>query len=587
MHSTSADSSRVNHIRPRDASAPPEARVVALIVPLVLALLFLGALSYGPHFRLPFLADDYVFLDRVIHSNFAGLWSRTNTDFGWYRPWSRELHFWCIERIAGLEPAAFRVVGLLLWTASLLLYAALLARVVPRRAAIFATLGASAQALWGTPIVWISGSQDLWMLLFSMLALLAVVSGRNRLALLPAALALLSKETAGVLPILAFGAEVFVRRTPAREALRRTAPLILLVVAWVVLHPTLLDRLFGPEYSGRVEVATRPRWPVVLTKSILSLASLERLPAPEGLDLARARAIGASALVIALVAALAARDRTPAPGEARAASFGILWTLAGEPPAFLPSIGWHAYYACLGTLGALLLLGLGLARLPRAAPIALALAVFLRGANAATPASDWGSVWYHERAGRILADIRKELLYRHPVLPPYSRVYFGHVPNNIGLVAGQSPALRVWYRDSTLRAGFYSYYRARDPRAPMGRDYFFVFDSVRVLTEVVAGPEDIPEARALNPNWGRDHENLAALLIGAGEARPAAVEYEKLSEAYPTRPDFALYAAAAFVACGDSARARPLRSAAAHAYGDSAAAALIGDLLASLPRAAP
>jgi hypothetical protein len=51
-------------------------------------------------------------------------------------------------------------------------------------------------------------------------------------------------------------------------------------------------------------------------------------------------------------------------------------------------------------------------------------------------------------------------------------VYFGSIPNNIGLIAGQSPALRVWYSDATLEAGFYSSYQPRGEGEPSGLDLF-------------------------------------------------------------------------------------------------------------------
>src|SRR5438876_4474700 len=84
-------------------------RVMWLI--LAVGLLAFAAVAYGPNLRLPFMGDDYVFLDHTLYARFAGLWSTRNVDFGWYRPWSREFHFWAIERIAGPSEEAFRVVS--------------------------------------------------------------------------------------------------------------------------------------------------------------------------------------------------------------------------------------------------------------------------------------------------------------------------------------------------------------------------------------------------------------------------------------------------------------------------------------------
>jgi hypothetical protein len=129
----------------------------------------------------------------------------------------------------------------------------------------------------------------------------------------------------------------------------------------------------------------------------------------------------------------------------------------------------------------------------------------LRGADSKTMSWDWGE-WFWLRSGSFLSAIRSELLREHPTLPPHTRIYLGRIPNNIGLIAGQSPALRVWYRDTTLNATFYSNYRPRGATAPKGEDLFFRFDSSQVLEEVVAGPEDIDAARRSNPEWEDDRE---------------------------------------------------------------------------------
>src|SRR5262249_59783431 len=125
---------------------------------------------------------------------------------------------------------------------------------------------------------------------------------------------------------------------------------------------------------------------------------------------------------------------------------------------------------CMGALGAWLGISLWLSRSPRIAATALVVLALLRGADAKTLTWDWGDEWYQRRAGNLLAAIRAELLRQRPVLPSHSRLFFGHIPNNIGLVAGESPAVRVWYRDTTLHAGFYSMYRPRTAAETPGPD---------------------------------------------------------------------------------------------------------------------
>jgi hypothetical protein len=59
------------------------------------------------------------------------------------------------------------------------MYAAIVRRIASRRIATIATLGVASLALWGTPLIWISGGQDLWMLCFSMASMLLFITGRT------------------------------------------------------------------------------------------------------------------------------------------------------------------------------------------------------------------------------------------------------------------------------------------------------------------------------------------------------------------------------------------------------------------------
>jgi hypothetical protein len=146
---------------------------------------------------------------------------------------------------------------------------------------------------------------------------------------------------------------------------------------------------------------------------------------------------------------------------------------------------------------------------------------------------------------------------RRFALPAYSRVFFAHVPNNIGFIAGQSPALRVWYRDSTLQADFYSNYHPRPITTPRGQDFFFRFDSLAGMVEVRVGPENVRLGMLSNPSWERDHDVLAMVLLRSGDVLSAAAEFEKLSQ-LPRRGDAAGLAGICWEAVGDTARADSL-----------------------------
>lgn len=530
---------------------------------LALLLAVFAAVAYAPALSLPFVGDDYVFLDKTRDATFWNLWAFWNPDLGWYRPWSRELHFWALQKTVGLHELGFRTIGILLWITALSLYAAIVRRLASRRVATIATLGVASLALWGTPLLWISGSQDLWMLCFTMASTLLFVVGRAGWAVLSFGLALLSKETAAVLPALIGAYLILVERRRPLDVLRRTGPFWAVTLAWLLLHPTLHARLLSGMTTA-AELEHRPPPLGILVKTILSTLNLDVLPRPQEVGWGMALRVVASAVVLAGGVALVTRGRPgvdsyPGGGEKPAAltRFAAVWMAIGWFPLFLPSIGWHAYYGCLGALGAWFALARWLEHRRRVAVVAVMSLAILRGAQANTLSWDWGRESYWQRAGSILSAIRDELHRQHPTLPPHSRVYFAHIPNNIGLIAGRSPAMRVWYRDSTLQAGFYSHYRPRPASAAAGEDYFFRFDSSAGMVEVKAGAEDVQLGLRSNSHWEGDHEVLAVLFLNNGDVPRAASEFEKLS-VLPHRPDAAVYAGVCWEAAGDTARADSL-----------------------------
>lgn len=556
---------------------------------LLAALALFALLTHGPSLNLPFIGDDYVFLDKTREASFWQLWSLYNTDFSWYRPLSREFHFWALQHIFGLHAVGFRLFGIALWLIVISLYWGIARRLIAPRAALIACAAVTSLSLWGTPIIWISGSQDLWMLLFTLAAILLFANQQRLWGCLPFALALLSKETAAVLPALLFGYVLLVEQQTPRTALRRTAPYWGLMFVWVVCHPTLHIRFLHPSRMA-FELQHRPPLLLIPIKTLLASLNMHLMPHPLGagpLDVARistASALLAAVLALGLRSPVAAGSHPSNLRPPRISQFALLWMALGWLPLLQPSIGWHAYYGCLGVLGAWLLFAQWLQRHARLAIGAIACLTLLQGAQAFTPTWDWGNVWYQRRAGTMLDAIRDQLRREHPAFPPHSRVFLGHIPNNIGLVAGQSPALRVWYRDATLQAGFYSYYRPRLPSEPDGPDFFFRFDSTRGMVEVMAGPENLQSERLSNPDWEDDHTKLAMLFLRAGDPRRAAIEFDKIAT-LPRRPDAGGLAAICWEVAGDTLRARAVARATAGRMGlsDGEMRTWLAQLRASFP----
>lgn len=531
-----------------------KAGLKGLLLPALVLLLFV-ATQYPHALKLPFVNDDYFLLDRTQGASFASLWKRHDLLFGWYRPWSRELHYWALQHLFGTAELGYHLVSIGLWLGLMLLYWTWARRCAGIAAASVATSGLASLALWGGPLLWVAGAQDLWALLFSLAYLHFLARGRAIRALAMLALALLSKESAAVLPGVGTAYLVLIERRRAWDAISRIAPSWLVTVAWAATHPVLRERFFGPLQSS-LETAHRLSPGLTVARTLLAQINLDSWPKPGVYSITALvlGAVGAGILsVLVWRSAVAGNPTSNSVKPRRVIAFGLLWAAAGWSILLLPSIGWHPYYGVMGSLGVWLALGVALAPRVRLAVAAVAVLAVLRSAEAYTPSWDWGSEWYQRRAGNILGAIRGELTRQHPSFPAHSRVFFVHVPNNIGLLAGDGPSLRVWYGDSTLRGGYYSQFTPRSDGLTE-RDFFFRFDSTAGLIDVHRGREDLTQARRANPAWEDDHEILAAVFLRAGDVHGAAEEYAKLAH-LPWRMDCVVYAGACWTMIGDSAAA--------------------------------
>ena len=537
-------------------------RLVAWAVPGLLALFLLSQYRYVG--SVPFLNDDYVFLDLTRGASFLSLWVPRQAVWLWYRPWSRELHYWTLQRLFGTAVLPWHCASIALWLALMLLYAALARRLAGGRAAAVSTAGVAALAAWGLPIAWVAGVQDLWMMTLALGALLAFERGRTAAATALFLLALLSKETAALLPFAAFVLAWRVQRRPAAQAASRVAPLVVVAAAWAALHPLLGGRFWHAVAPPTAPVAS-PGAAGVALRTLLATLNLDRLPSPEygwGGPLWMG-VTGAVCLVWLAALPLLRPDRSrrrPAPvraGPARGlAAFGLAWAAAGWAPLFMPSVGWHAYYGLFGMLGAWLLIGAGLARRPAWALAAIAALAVLRPLQAATVSRDWGDEWYQKRAAEFVEFMRRDLVAKVPAPPPHSRLWFLGVPSNVGFLQGDGPALRVWYRDPTLSGGLLSQYRVRAAGAPGGSDRFFRYDSTAGWIEVRRGESDAPATHGADRSWREDHERLAIALSRGGDWPGAAAEYAGLAAACPDSVTYPYYAGLAALAGADSIAAR-------------------------------
>ena len=460
------------------AAIGPEGAAVAIGLGVLLATQYRNLLA------IPLVSDDYLILDKVQDASFRSLWELRVLLENYYRPWSRELHYWVIQRWFGLEPAAFHMASAALWLAALALFFAIVRRLTGVFSAVVATLGAAGAGAWGILLTWPAGAQDLWMIVAATASILAFGRGQVALSILACAVALLSKETAATLPAILALHGLLIDRRSLSDTMRRTSGHWILLVVWAALHPRLGGQLWAPIANPGQPISAHPG--SVALRSALSPFNLDTWPHPEA-GWMRALVLALPAvLVFGAIAALTGRrkSRSPSAGAAPAASrprvvaFGAGWAVLGWLPLFAPGLPWHGYYAMLGGLGVWLALVTWIGPRPVfAVPLVMAVGL-MRPARVTTPESDIGSEWYHRRIASAAGRIRNDLLTQHASMPSHSRVFFADVPKGVCLIYGpmDSPALRVWYRDRTLRGGFASHYTRRAPGDSLGRDYFIVFE---------------------------------------------------------------------------------------------------------------
>ena len=129
-----------------------------------MGLLFLFLfVRFRDSFGLPFLNDDYVFLDHVEGKRFGDLWGVGQLVFHWWRPWSREFHYWWLQRAFGPVEWPFHAASFALAAGVLATYWALARRLAGAPAAAVAVAGAVTLPGWGLLLLWSAGAQDLWM----------------------------------------------------------------------------------------------------------------------------------------------------------------------------------------------------------------------------------------------------------------------------------------------------------------------------------------------------------------------------------------------------------------------------------------
>lgn len=476
-------------VTPRRPAAPsgrpPDARPVRSGTARWMAALALIAIGiawiHGPSLRAPFFADDYLFLQQVRERSLGEALTSPDPLGNFFRPVGRQLAFWMLARAGGESPLPFHAFNL----ASFALLAALLFVLVRRwagtKVAVFAAAFVGLHYAADVPVLWASGSQDLLAAVLAVVAIGLQAAGRRAWAVPAYALALLSKESVALVPLIA----VVIDRERLRSwrpALFGALPLFAVTAVWAVAWMGTAKGRPGAMQSVGLDPAS---FGAALAHLAQVAAGLELGARPAGSWVA----IAGAALLAAGAVFLTARGGSErgAAGLPRgsAVRIGAAWAILGALPVAVVAPIWSAYFYLFALCGAGIALG-GLARLgPRWLPVA-AIAMLAAGSAHARQITEFATArraWtplshvnrFHlERAmattARLIADLRRA----RPSVRSGTTIFFGNVPRAVGFQTADGPVVRWIYRDPTLRSHYVSEFS--EDRLGRGDVLFFVVE---------------------------------------------------------------------------------------------------------------
>jgi len=450
----------------------------------------LALLLAFPCFRFSFLFDDFDFLIRAQSFDLGQLLPDARSAF--YRPISRELYFGLLTLLGRNNPLWGHVLNAAGVAVSVALLAGLARRLAGDRVGLIAGLLFASLSPVPLLIGWISCSQDILAILFTLAAFRSQLAGRPWIALAFAAAALLSKETALLLfPILAGLPWILERDLPQtrRNALRLAG----LSLVWGAAHPKMRSLLLDGAVTGAggyvgIDNSMIPDNVSRMLGSLLNIPPTGRAtPWPSELSAVLFAALGVLALAYWVGRRKDSGRTRPKYSRGSVLVFGALLTAL---PGILTAVfvkHWFSYYGCFPWIGGSILLALGLARTNFRAAFAvvavfLGLGVWSRGSDGRERFQPSERAW-----GTISADLARvqaEMKKLRPSLPDSERVYVSiHLPRDRGihlhLLRFQAP--RVWYEKPglcVLPAGRF------DPQRPRAT-YFWVSPSCDVFQMIL------------------------------------------------------------------------------------------------------
>ncbi len=466
----------------RASAAPPATRADrGWRAPLALLMLLAAAAWLGwPALRLPFFADDFLFLDAVRGRAWLAALLAPDPIGNFHRPVSRQLYFWLVARAGGESPAVFHAVNLGLWLAVLALSYSVARRLAGARAALIAAGLLAMHYAADVPVRWASGSQDLLAVAGALAAIRLHIAGRRALAGAALLLAALSKEVVLLAPVVAVIAEARPGESWSRAA-RRGWPLGIAVGAWGLLAFVAARARGGP--GDALAITPGGALAALAHLAQVSVGLEWRTGGFTRLAGARPPVVPLAIVLAALAWVAPARGASRGgPRAARAIAVGLVWALAGTLPIAPVAAIWSAYYYLFALCGVALALGAWLA--PRPPALALAVVAIVASGSARSSALDqfapvrdaWSARshinrFYIARASSTVQRYLRQLRAARPVVPPRSTLFFAGLAGNVGFQTGDGPVVRWSYRDTSLRSYFATDFDAE--KATRGPLFFF------------------------------------------------------------------------------------------------------------------
>ena len=514
----------------------------------VLGLILAGAaVLHGSALRLPFFADDYLFLDQVRHRSLWSVLAAPDPIGNFFRPFGRQFYFWSLGRLTAQSALAFHAVNLGLFLAILALLFQLTRRLAGLRVAAIATSILALSYTVDVPLRWVSGSQDLIAVAGALLALWLLARGRGAWAAVSLLLALLSKETVVLTPFLGIP---FVRRRgePWLASARRAWPLFAGAAAWAVLYVAMSSR-----HRGTIEAGKDPALVLAALVHLIqvTVGAEWRKDAPTRflhLDLP-----GVLLTLSTLIVAAAAigqswggrparrppREVRPRKGKPReragaapappasepiglALWTGVAWALAGALPVAAVASIWSAYFYLFAMCGVAIALGALASHLPRWGAVTLVALLAWGSENGrqldefSTGPGAWSveshvNRFYLDRAMARIKLYLGELKVAYPQLAPRTTIFWSGVPSFLAWQVADGPLVRWAYNDSSLRSYFLSSGFTLD-RAERGPVHFLQI-TADTIKDLATSPRYYKEMSIAMVLAGKYDAALAALTL--------------------------------------------------------------------------